>query len=98
LAVPDLGPLADDRVRFAEEQDNAALHCRVEDLPEILFGLPDVLAHDTRQVVPEKGKVQVVPITSATMVLPVPLGPEKSAVIPYISRMPAGFAFIVYPL
>ena len=61
MTVHDLGPLAEDRVRFSEEQDNAALHCRVEDLPEILFGLPDVLAHDTRQVVPEKVKVQVVP-------------------------------------
>ena len=38
------------------------------------------------------------PITSAAMVLHVPLGPEKSAVIPYISRIPAVFAFIGYPL
>src|ERR1700722_15359820 len=38
VTIFDLGPFAEERVRFIEEQQNAALFCGIEDLPQVLLG------------------------------------------------------------
>ena len=50
VAVLDLGPLAEERVRLVEEQDRAARLGRVEDPPQVLLRLADVLADDLAEV------------------------------------------------
>ncbi len=50
MAVADLAPLAEERVRLVEEQYGVACFCAFEYPGQVLLGLPDVLAHDSREI------------------------------------------------
>jgi hypothetical protein len=52
VAVAHLAALAEERIGFVEEQQDAAFFRGVEDLLQVLLGLADVLAHHRRQVDP----------------------------------------------
>ena len=60
VAVLDLAALAEQRVGLVEEQDRAALLRRVEDPPQVLLRLADVLADDRAQVDPVEVEPQLV--------------------------------------
>ena len=83
VAVLDLAALAEQRVRLVEEQDRAAVLGRVEQPAQILLGLADIFAD-------HRGEIDAVEIagarwlasTSAAIVLPVPLSPANSALMP----------------
>ena len=50
VRVLHFGALAEERIRFVEEQNRLARIRLVEDLAEVLLGLADVLADDLRQI------------------------------------------------
>ena len=50
MAILNLAAFAEKRVSFVEQQDGPTFFSRVEDAPQVLLGLADVLAHDRRQV------------------------------------------------
>ena len=83
VAVLDLGALAEQRVGLVEEQDDAAALGGGEDAAQIALGLADIFADDAGEI----DAVEIEPqtgcaSTSAAMVLPVPLGPANSALMP----------------
>src|SRR5262249_24869310 len=80
VAVPYLGSLAEQRVRLVEEEDRAAFLGGVEDAPEVLLGLADVLAHDLAQVDAVEIEAQFSGEDFRGHCLPGPAGPgEKGA-------------------
>jgi hypothetical protein len=60
VGVPDLGALAEQRVRLVEEEDRVRAVRGVEDPVEVLLGLPDVLGDDRGEVDPEQLEPEVV--------------------------------------
>ena len=59
VAVLHLAPLAEEGVSLVEEQDGASVLRRVEDLPQVLLCLADVLADRRRKVYPEEVQASV---------------------------------------
>ena len=83
VAVLDLAALAEQRIGLVEQQDRAAVLGGVEDAAQILLRLADVLADDlaTGRCGRGRGAARRAS-TSAAMVLPVPLAPANSALMP----------------
>ena len=83
MAVLNLATLAKQRIGFVEQQDRATRLGGVEDAPQILLRLTDVFADDRREIdAIQRSRCNSFASTSAAIVLPVPLAPANSALIP----------------
>ncbi len=82
MTVLDLTALAEQCIGFIEKQDGAAVFGGIEHLAQVFLRFADVFADHGREIYPDRLSLSSRAITSAAMVLPVPLSPENRALIP----------------